>query len=413
MKTFKDDIELAEYIRELGGVLYLVGGAVRNKLLGIEVKDKDYVVTGVDINDIPFDKVAGVDFPVFLVDVGDKVVEVAMARTERKSGRGYHGFTVYTDTSVRIEDDLLRRDLTMNSIAMNVLTGELIDPYGGGDDVENKVIRYTSESFKEDPLRVYRVARFYAEYPFMCVTNKTMRFMSSMKEQLRELTPERVWKEVEKVLVSKKPSNFFRLLKELDLLDIHFPEVSVLDVADKHDGTTFEHTMALIDVDITNTLVKFGLLVHDFGKGLTPKRFHPAHYNHDKLGKKPVNDFCDRLKIPNKYREFGVDCATQHMNIKNFQVMRSSKILRFVEKYRNNLNYLLCVSVVDSVIRVDGMEVMDKFEPFKLISYLIGLALHTIREVMGKTLIEQGYKPGKHFKELLLSRRVEYFNKFR
>jgi len=408
---FEHELSFAEYVHALGGALHLVGGAVRDQVMGIEPHDKDYVIVGLDVRDVPFEKIVGTDFPVFLVEVGGKKCEVAMARSEKKSGVGYHGFTFKADKTVSIFDDLARRDLTMNAMAKYILNDKIIDPHNGIADIANGVLRHTTEAFAEDPLRVYRVARFASHLGFR-VHPKTLTLMSSMRDELRFLKVERVWKELQKTLETKNPRRFFEILNEANVLDVHFKEIDYLHVADAHDGTTFNHTMNLLNMG-DDPIERFGLLVHDLGKGWTGKRGVPyergIHHGHSKHGEKMVNALCDRLKTPNAYRDFGVICSKYHMRIKYVE-MRPAKFLRMVLELKKCIRALLRVSFIDSITRAHNnaeyvqilawwLDTKDKIE----------LALEIERDVNGNSLIEQGWKPNKHFGEVLFQRRVEAF----
>lgn len=216
--------EIAKKIEENGGRLYLVGGAVRDEYLKIQTKDKDYCVTNLTkeqfINLFPEAIQRGKTFEVFELNGS----EFALARTEKKFGQGHKGFKTITDGNISIEEDLARRDITINAIAKDVLTGEIIDPFNGIKDIENKIIKATTNSFIEDPLRVYRVARFSSKLEFN-VDEKTIDLMKKQKQELYTLSKERVFEEFKKALMSNKPSVFFRVLKKAEVLDVHFKEI--------------------------------------------------------------------------------------------------------------------------------------------------------------------------------------------
>ena len=213
--------EIANKIKLNGGNLYLVGGAIRDNLLGIENHDEDYCVTGLSFDEFkmlfPETIIRGKDFPVFSID--NK--EFAIARKERKIGIGHNNFNVETDKNITIEEDLERRDITINAIAKEVLTNKIIDPEGGIEDLKNKIIRAVSYHFAEDPLRVYRAARFASQFDFT-VEENTMKMMKLLKNELSSLTVERVYYELRKALLTDKPSKFFDVLKKADVLDVHF-----------------------------------------------------------------------------------------------------------------------------------------------------------------------------------------------
>jgi len=416
-KTFEHTTEFANFIDSLGGHLWLVGGAVRDSFLGINSNDEDYVVTGIDITDMPFEKVVGDDFPVFLVEIGGKKCEVAMARKEKKDGVGYKGFTFFTGKDVTIHDDLARRDLTMNAIAIHMQkccipddVSAVVDPFGGEKDIESRILRHTTEAFEEDPLRVYRTARFAAQLGFD-IDMHTLVLMHNMKKQLETLTPERVWIEFEKVLKTPNPRRFFEVLKSIDVLDVHFKEVAALNVFDKHDGTAFNHTMNILTFSDT-PLMRFGALVHDFGKGCTPKEIHPAHHGHGKMGEKPVNDFCDRLKIPNEFRNFGVFCAKHHMRIKTIQEMRPGKLLRWILNNKKFIKSLMHLSSLDSIYR-EGAQYLDILIWLDYAEDIIDKAFEIEATITGKQLIEEGYEEGPNLGGALFQRRVDAFKIYR
>lgn len=405
---FKNEQALAEFVDQRGGALWLVGGAVRDEIMGIDSEDRDYMITGLAVESLPFKKVAGSDFPVFLVDIGGKVSEVALARKEQKAGKGYHGFTFYTDPSVTVEQDLQRRDVTINAIAKNVLTGKIADPFNGIQDIENQKLRHISPAFGEDPLRVYRVARFAARFNFS-VDPQTLLLMHSMKKELSALTVERIWKEVEKVLALENPRRFFEILNEVDVLDVHFPEIAALRVPDRHDGTAFNHTMNLVNFGISPK-ERFGLLVHDFGKGKTDKASHPAHHGHHELGVTEVANFCKRLKAPKKLEAFGKLCAAEHMKIKKADEMRPGKFVRWALQLNKNLDDLLRIAMLDAFHRI-GVDFEAEARRFEKVKRLINLVRKVEKEVTGQTLLQEGVKQGKQFGEKLFQRRVAAFKK--
>ena len=260
---------IANKIKEAGGRLYLVGGAVRDEILGKEVHDEDYCVTGIKDFQKLFPKayIRGKDFAVF--DINGK--EFAMARTETKQGKGHKEFEIETNPSITIEQDLARRDITINSIAKDVLTQEIIDPFNGQKDIRNKIIKATSKSFNEDPLRVYRVARFSAQLGFS-VEKETIKMMNDLKDELGNLSKERVFSEFRKALETDKPSIFFEVLKQADVLDIHFKEIKDLIGAEQPEkyhpeGDAYNHTMLVLDksAELTPKVeIRFSALVHDF-----------------------------------------------------------------------------------------------------------------------------------------------------
>ena len=274
---------------------YLVGGAVRDALLGLPVKDKDWVVVGATpeaMIDAGYQQV-GRDFPVFLHPKSRE--EYALARTERKSGSGYTGFTCYAAPDVTLEQDLLRRDLTINALAQDE-NGHIIDVYGGQNDLRDRLLRHISPAFSEDPLRVLRVARFAARYAHLSfrIADETMALMTAMTDagELEHLTPERVWKETENALTTRNPQVFFQVLRDCGALKVLFPEIDALfgvpAPAKWHpEIDTGIHTLmtlsmaAMLSPEVD---VRFSTLCHDLGKGLTPKELWPRHHGHGPAG---------------------------------------------------------------------------------------------------------------------------------
>lgn len=378
-----------ELAQKLGGRMFLVGGAVRDQLLGKAPKDHDFVLTGVRLEDVDLPKIAGKDFPVFLVEVDGQVVEVAMARTEKKVAQGYHGFEFHTDPSITIEQDLRRRDLTINAMAIDVVTGGLIDPFGGQKDLQNRTLRHTSEAFAEDPLRVYRVARFAAQLGFR-VAPETRDLMLQLKPELVTLTPERVFQEFQKALVTRFPDLFFRTLE--GLLDVHFSEIEGLKVPDQHDGTTFEHTMAAIFRG-NGFRERFALLCHDLGKGLSPNP--PVHHGHDKH-EHLIQSLGDRLRMPKRHIMFARKSMRLHMKLKNLHEMRLGKLVRLVEP---ELFLHLRVSFLESGGRYDRHLFLKHIE-------LIKKVLKVKKLVTGQVLLDRGINPDPLFGEKLLQERV-------
>ena len=403
----RSELDLADLIRDLGGILWLVGGAIRDELLGKTCSDRDYLITGLAIEDVPFNKIAGKEFPVFIVDIGGIKCKVALARKERKVGEGYKGFTFYTDKSVTVEEDLYRRDITINAIAKNILTGELVDPFNGIHDIANKCIRYTSPAFAEDPLRILRVARFAAKLEDFTISYDTIALMISMREELFTIKPERIWQELEKVLACDKPSKFFDTLYESGALFIIFPEIAELDVPDMHDGTAYRHTMKVLDCG-ENKLERFGLLVHDFGKALTPCEYHPKHHKHDKLGEIPIRAMCKRLHVPNKYKNFGILCSLNHMKAKRAYNMRPGKFVKWVLSLNLYFWMVMHVSFIDSAYR-EGADIDGERRYYDLIKERAESVFLAEETITGDMLLSKGVVPGKLFGERLLQDRIQEF----
>ncbi|MBT5331712.1 MAG: multifunctional CCA addition/repair protein [Porticoccaceae bacterium] len=304
---------------------YLVGGAVRDELLGIPVKEKDWVVVG-STPEAMVDKgfrPVGQSFPVFIHSQSGE--EYALARTERKTGRGYKGFSFFTDPSVTLEQDLLRRDLSINAIAMRD-NGELIDPLGGRGDIERRVLRHVSDAFLEDPLRVLRVARFVAqlaEFDFT-IASETLELMEKMVEsgELEDLTAERVWIETEKALQTVRPRLYFETLRKMGALKVLFPEIDRLFGVPQNpkyhpEIDTGLHILLSLDQICAESNVlrlRFSVLVHDLGKGTTPRDQWPSHNGHEERGVKQIENLAKRLRIPNDCRDLAIKVSRWHLH---------------------------------------------------------------------------------------------------
>ena len=317
--------------------LYRVGGAVRDMLLGRIPKDVDYVLVGATYEQaqVMYGEPVGATFPVFFDADGN---EVALARKETKTGTGHTGFVCDFGPDVMIEQDLARRDFTINAIAVDS-EGKYIDPFGGINDLKAKVLRAVGPAFAEDPLRVYRLARFAATLEFSMVY-ETAALASSLGQELGSLSGERVAAEMIKTFFKYgiRPSVFFRTLLDLGVLHIHFPELQrLVDVPAGPDpyhqeGSAFEHTMLVLDeIQCSDPVSRFGALVHDLGKGVTPKSELPKHYGHDSRVEL-VDALCDRLKLPAEYLCFGRLAMRQHMKAHEVKTMSVKKLVKFVHE---------------------------------------------------------------------------------
>ncbi len=320
---------------------YVVGGAVRDELLGRPVTDRDHVVVGAtpqQMLELGFRPV-GKDFPVFLHP--DTHEEYALARTERKTAPGYHGFVFHTSPDVTLEDDLVRRDLTINAMA-RADDGSIVDPYDGQADLRERIFRHVSSAFAEDPVRILRLARFAARFPDFRVHDSTLALMRSMVEagEVDALVPERVWQELSRGLMEERPSRMFdvlrdcgalaRILPELDVLwgvpqpPLHHPEVD-----------TGVHIMLVIDYAASQKHpleVRFAALVHDLGKGVSPSATWPAHHGHEFEGMKLVTAVCKRLKVPNECRDLALMTAREHGNVSRALQLRANTIVTLFER---------------------------------------------------------------------------------
>lgn len=311
-------------IREAGGRGYLAGGAVRDMVMGRAAHDRDYLVCGMLPDEFtalfPEARRAGKSFPVFLLEIGGAVCEVAFARVERKTGRGYTGFEARCGRDITVEQDLVRRDTTINSMAMDD-EGRIIDPYGGAADVGRKIIRATSAAhFAEDPVRALRAARQAAQFGFE-IEPATLALMGRCAEELRAEPAERKFAELEKALGSPAPSRYFRALLAAGLLAQEFPHAAALigksQPPEYHpEGDAFEHTMLVTDAAAARGAspeAVFAALLHDIGKGTTPESMLPHHYGHEERGLVLLPEIAAALKIPKRWRKCAEFVIREHM----------------------------------------------------------------------------------------------------
>ncbi|NID17441.1 multifunctional CCA addition/repair protein [Luteibacter yeojuensis] len=323
--------------------IYLVGGAVRDKLLGRPVTDRDWVVVGATPEDMLAAgyRPVGKDFPVFLH--GQTKEEYALARTERKTGRGYHGFAFHADPSVTVEQDLERRDLTINAIAERE-DGTLVDPFGGVSDIGTRTLRHVSAAFAEDPVRLLRVARFAARYAPLgfTVADETMTLMRRMVDdgEVDHLVPERVWAETRKALSEPMPSAFLRVLRESGALRVLFPEVDALYGVPQRpefhpEVDTGIHMELVLDAAARlapgDALVGWCALTHDLGKALTPADVLPRHIMHEQRGIEPVRAISARLKVPAEYAFMAEMVCKHHLNAHMALELKPATIFRLLE----------------------------------------------------------------------------------
>ncbi len=320
--------------------IYLVGGAVRDKLLGRPVKERDYVVVGATPEDLLAQgyRPVGKDFPVFLHPKTQE--EYALARTERKTGPGYKGFEVYAAPNVTLEEDLQRRDLTINAIAESP-EGTLFDPFQGQRDLRQGLLRHVSPAFTEDPVRVLRVARFAARFKF-AVAPETLALMQEMVAagEIDHLVPERVWKELEQALGEAYPGQFIKVLRACGALARIFPEIERLfgvpQPAHYHpEIDTGIHLLKALEIATclsADTLVRFAVLTHDLGKGETPSSEWPHHYHHGERSVALILSLCERLRIPNVYRDLAVHVARYHNMAHRAKELRPNTILKLLNR---------------------------------------------------------------------------------
>ncbi len=397
-------LQIAQEIYQKGGRLYLVGGAVRDEIIGTNTHDKDYCVTGLSSKEfleiLPEAKIIGKEFPVFVYEG----IEFALARSEKKVSKGYKGFSIITNKNITIEEDLKRRDITINAIAKDVLTGKIVDPYNGIDDIKQKIIRPVSKAFLEDPLRAYRAARFAAKYNFN-LAEYTIEMMYKLKDELKTLSCERVFEELKKVLQVAKPSIFFECLKSANILDVHFKEIydliNVPQPKEYHpEGDVFNHTMIVLDkvaYNIKDESIRFAALCHDFGKALTPSNILPQHIDHDVRGEHPINSMCDRLKLPNDWRKKAIFTSKYHMKvaiIKQMRPFKQAKLLNIIKKSPITLEQMEIIVNADEMLNRGKVEFAD-------------IAKIVFSKVNGKTLNQKGITVQSIGKERFIIRLLE------
>ncbi|MEP5568760.1 MAG: multifunctional CCA addition/repair protein [Halioglobus sp.] len=322
-------------------ISYLVGGAVRDALLNYPVHELDWVVVGAtpdEMLELGYQQV-GKDFPVFLHP--DTKDEYALARTERKSGHGYTGFSVHCDPSVTLEEDLLRRDLTINAIAQDS-QGNITDPYNGQKDLADKVLRHVSNAFVEDPLRVLRTARFAARYAHLgfSVAPETMELMAEIvnQDELAHLPSERIWVELDRALGERNPEVFIEVLKDCGALAKLIPELDALFGVPQPEAHHPEidsgiHTLMALKQSVNlggGQDVRFAVLLHDLGKGITPKEDLPRHIAHEFRGIKLVKAACKRLKAPNQHRDLALKACEYHLHSHRAMELRGKTLLKLL-----------------------------------------------------------------------------------
>ncbi|WP_196139520.1 multifunctional CCA addition/repair protein [Aliikangiella sp. G2MR2-5] len=400
--------------------VYLVGGAVRDKLLNYPVYEEDWVVVGATPQELTKQgyKQVGKDFPVFLhPDTGD---EYALARTERKSGKGYYGFEVYAEKDVTLEQDLIRRDLTINAMAMDQ-NGQVIDPYNGQKDLKQKILRHVSPAFKEDPLRVLRVARFAARYHHLGfkVAAETLELMHSIAGtgELNALAAERVWKETVRALGERSPQVFFEVLRQCGGLADWFPEIDVLwgipNPAKWHpEVDTGIHTMMVLEqaaILSDQPVTRYAALCHDLGKGATPRENHPSHPGHEKLGVPLVEKLSRRLKTPTEFERLAKIASEYHLHLHRLEELKSKTIVKVLEKTNafkqpQRFEQFLQVCEADFKGRT-GFEKRDYPQ-----AALMRKALERCNQIKAAEVIAQGYQ-GKKIGEEIHRERVSAVKK--
>ena len=402
--------------------IYLVGGYVRDQLLGLKTKDRDWVVVGANADELLKQdyRQVGKDFPVFLHPKTNE--EYALARTERKTAAGYSGFSFHAAADVTLEEDLTRRDLTINAIAQ-ADDGTLIDPFNGQADIEARILRHVSPAFVEDPVRILRLARFAARFADLdfTIAKETQQLMTEMVNngEVDALVPERVWQETMRALSEKTPSRYFEVLRDCGALEKLFPEINRLwgvPQPEKHhpEIDTGVHTMMVLTQAAKlsdDPKVRFAALVHDLGKGTTPKHEWPKHIAHESRGVPLVNSLCDRYKIPNDYRELALIVTEYHLHYHRAEELKNSTLLKTLESLdsfrrpeRFELFLLACEA--DSRGRT-GFEDNDFSQP-KIYREIF----NATKDINTKEIVSQGFK-GKAIKEELTKKRISIIKKIR
>lgn len=321
--------------------IYVVGGAVRDRLLGLDVQDHDHVVVGATPEDMLAQgfRPVGKDFPVFLHPKTQE--EYALARTERKTAPGYKGFVFHTSPDVTLEEDLIRRDLTINAIA-RAEDGTLTDPYGGVRDLEQRIFRHVSPAFEEDPVRILRLARFAARFADFTIAPETMTLMQQMvaKGEVDALVPERVWQELSRGLMEAKPSRMLEVLRACGALARIVPELDALWGVPQPEKwhpeiDTGIHVLQVLDcaAELGMELpVRVACLLHDLGKGVTPSANWPAHHGHEELGVALVEAVCQRLRVPTECRDLAVMTTREHGNVGRALQLRANTMVKLLER---------------------------------------------------------------------------------
>lgn len=396
--------------------IYLVGGAVRDTLLNYPFTERDWVVVGAtpqQLLDLGYQQV-GKDFPVFLHPKTKE--EYALARTERKNGQGYTGFAVYADSDVTLEQDLMRRDLTINAIAKHE-NGQLVDPFSGLEDIKNKVLRHVSPAFSEDPLRVLRVARFYARYAHLgfTVADETLALMADISQsgELTTISPERIWVETAKALQERNPEAFIQLLQQTSALSQLMPEVAALWGVPQPEKwhpeiDTGIHTLLVLEqaAKLSPRLdIRFAALVHDVGKGATNPINWPAHHGHDHSGLKLIEALCQRLRVPNDCKDLALLVCQYHQIIHQAFELKPATVLKMfnnIDLWRKpeRLNAILLACTADMRGRT-GFEQAE----YPQADYLTYLA-EAARQVNAQEVMAEGVS-GPDIKAALQQRRLD------
>jgi tRNA nucleotidyltransferase (CCA-adding enzyme) len=396
---------------------YIVGGYVRDKLLGLQPKDRDWVVVGSNEEQMLNQgyELVGRDFPVFIHPKSKETY--SLARTDRTKHPSEANKKAYAHTNVTLEDDLSRRDFTLNAMAMTE-NGQLIDPFNGQKDLETRIIRHVGSSFRDDPVRVLRAARFAARFGFT-IADESQKLIQKMivTGELDKLVPERVWAELQKALEEKRPDLFISTLREIGALAKTFPEIDALfgiPQPEKYhpEIDTGLHTLLALKrgSELTpDPIVRFGTLLHDLGKGVTKPEFLPRHIGHEKAGVELVEQLCLRCKVPNKYREFAKLCAEYHLHIHRVFELKPSTLLKVVKK----TGALKNKSVSDSFLLACQADAQGRIgkenSPYPQAEYFKKI-ICTVKSVKNSEIIKMDLI-GKDFADELHKRQLSAINK--
>ena len=380
---------------------YLVGGAVRDELLNYPSSDKDWVITGATVKemlDLGYLQV-GKDFPVFLHPKSRE--EYALARIERKLGHGYHGFELHATPNVTLEEDLSRRDLTINAIAKDE-AGKIIDPHNGVADLNNKILRHVSNAFVEDPVRILRVARFAARYHHLGfkIADETIALMKEIVSdgEMQHLVAERVWQEMVRALGEKNPDVFISVLREVSALKILLPEIDILFGIPNPENWHPEidsgiHTlMVLQQASILSPLplVRFAALCHDLGKGVTPEKLWPKHHGHEEKGVKIIKKLCERLKVPKEFSEIAALGSRYHLHAHKALELKPTTLLKMFDAFDlfrrpERFEYYLDICEADFKGRA-GFEMFEYSQRSFLQKLAIAVSKVSAKDIDDKTL---------------------------
>lgn len=413
---------------------YEVGGSVRDRLLDEDPDDEDFVIVGHTVEEVvetlgEDSKVVGEDFPVFLDEAGK---ECAMARTEENAGDGHNEFEIHTSPEVTIEEDLSRRDLTINALARDPEKGHIIDPFKGQQDLNTQTLQHTTHAFVEDPLRVLRVARFAATLPDTVeyesegdydngwtVDEHTKALCRRTSHKIQFMSEERIAEELLKVFKrSEKPSKFFRVLHDLGALNVAFPEIESLrrvpaGPREHHaEGTAFEHTMRVLDHAPDTLRCRLAALAHDLGKTRTPVEDLPSHYGHDAEGVPIAERMANRLRLSNEYKGVMMDAAEQHMRFTKLPEMSEGKVIDLVERLDRspthiNPEELLALMDADGMGRQPQTPVTDR--QHSTFPWLIMAARTVIDNIGGEEVLQlhEDKEPGEWVGDRINQLRIE------